>query len=75
MFIAHEVFTNPQPDPQQNFSSSSHPPPPTPPSSPTDHASSSTHVSLPQEKFPSSRSPNASDQEESGSEQESDHEG
>ena len=74
VFIAHEVFTNPQPHHHPNLPSSSHPAPFTPPSPPIDHASSSTQVSSPQENIPSSPSQNASDQKESGSEQVSDKE-
>ena len=47
VFIAHEVFTNPQPHPQQNMPSSSHPHVLTPPSYPDEHVSPSTHIPSP----------------------------
>ena len=64
VFIAHEVFTNPQPHHQPNLPSSSQSPPSTPPSPPTDHESS------PQENLPPSPSPKALDQEENNDEEE-----
>ena len=75
VFIAHEVFTNPQAHPQRNMPSSSHPPVLTPPSSPTDHATPYTHIPSPQDNPPSSPSWNALDNDESENEQSSDHEG
>ena len=75
VFIAHEVFTNPQPHPQQNVPSSSHPLILTPPSPPDEHVSPSTHVPSPQDNPLPSPSPSASRNKESENEQSSDHEG